>query len=203
MWANEASMLQLIGPNQRRGRRAAGNQHEQAEEGAGKAHEKPWQKGIVRVADHRQLPARRRPRQPRPAVTCQHNQCDDVGQPRLDAGQRHRDRGIDQRKADRSAAKRAIRWSSGVAVSLVTERIIRFPAAFDLQTDLIRGAYGDFTRLYEPALTDTVLMKAGIGDDPDAAFLNSNDGRAQRAGHLDALIATKIEFSEELRRHDG
>ena len=40
-------------------------------------------------------------------------------------------------------------------------------------------------------------MKAGIGDDPDAAFLNGNDGRAQRAEHLDALIATKIEFGED------
>ena len=82
-----------------------------------------------------------------------------------------------------------MRWSSGVVASLVTERVIHSLAANDLYADLVRCANGNFSGTLQPPLSDTVLVRTGVGDDPDTSWVHGDGGGAQWAGYLDAAIS--------------
>ena len=88
MWAKAARMERLTGPNQRAGRWRARRQEEAGGEEVAKQQA---------AGQHAQGAD---PDRCAPAVANEDDEGDDVGQPRLDAGQWRGDCGVDQRQAD-------------------------------------------------------------------------------------------------------
>ena len=76
-------------------------QHDQAEHCAGQAEKKSRRQKIAEQQAARHHAQQRYPRRRAPAVTRQHDQRDDVGQPRFDAGQRRGDGAFQYRQAER------------------------------------------------------------------------------------------------------
>jgi hypothetical protein len=99
--AKAARMLQLTGPKQRRGRRIAKRQDEQAEQRAAQAHEEARREKVAEQQAAGKDAQAADPGGGDPAVARQDDQRDDVGQAGFDPRQGQRDRRVDQRQADR------------------------------------------------------------------------------------------------------
>ena len=75
-------------------------QHDQAEHRASQAHEETRREKLPEQQTTGKHPQAADPGGSNPAVACQDDQRHDIGQPRLDAGQRQGNRRIDQRQTD-------------------------------------------------------------------------------------------------------
>jgi hypothetical protein len=164
-----ASSDKPTGPNQRGGRCIATGQHEQAAGSPGEAeHESRGEKLAQRqrAGDDAQT---RNPGGSAPAVAVQHQQGDDIGQPRLDAGYRQRNRRLGQGQADGGGGQTGDAPILAPAFSSIVERVIAGGGIF--HADPVGQAHG-LRRRRNPALSHAQLAWAGVGSDTHATVAN-------------------------------